>query len=65
MVALRSVWAGTVYRLPKPGRETTGWNAILVDDMAGTVQRWDGRVDLRCTAGFVTLSGHRVAIFVR
>lgn len=30
--------------------------------MAGTVQRWDDRVDLRCTAGFVSLTGHWVAI---
>lgn len=29
--------------------------------MAGTVQRWDDRVDLRCTAGFVSLTGHWVA----
>lgn len=30
--------------------------------MAATIQRRDGRVDLRCTAGFVALAGHRVAV---
>lgn len=50
--------------LPQTGREATRRNAILVDDMAGTVQRWDGRVDLRCTARFVSLTGHRVAVLV-
>lgn len=50
--------------LPQTGREATRRNAILVDDMAGTVQRWDGRVDLRCTTRFVSLTGHRVAVLV-
>lgn len=50
--------------LPQTGRKTTRRNAVLIDDMAGTVQRWYGRVDFRCTARFVSLTGHRVAIFV-
>lgn len=30
--------------------------------MAAAVQRRDRCVDLRCTAGFVALAGHRVAV---
>lgn len=50
--------------LPQSRREATGRDAILVDDMAASVQRRDGRVDLRCTARFVAFTGHRVAGFV-
>lgn len=32
--------------------------------MAAAVQRRNRRVDLRCTAGFVALAGHRVAVLV-
>lgn len=32
--------------------------------MAAAVQRWDRCVDLRCTAGFVAFTGHRVAVLV-
>lgn len=32
--------------------------------MPGSIQRWDCRINFRCTTRFVTLTGHRIAIFV-
>lgn len=57
-------WDGPPGSLPQSRREAARGNAVLVDDVAAAVQRRDGRVDLRCTARFVALAGHRVAVLV-
>lgn len=55
--------AGGGCDLPEAGRETAWWNAILVDDVATTVQGRDRCVDFCCTVRFaVSLTGYRVAI---
>lgn len=50
-------------RLPQSGRETAGRNAILVDHLSGTIEGWNGRIDLAAAAvGLVTFACDGVAI---
>lgn len=50
--------------LPQSRGKSTRWDAILVDHMATTVQRWNRRVDFSCTVRFaVSFPSYRIAIY--